>query len=489
MLSVISGIVLFRVLTPADFGVYALALAVLNVLLSFNELGLDMAVVRWPGDVSRAQHTAVSMAIGSSIFWYIACFLAAPEVAALAHRPEATGPLRLVATVVLVDGIVAIPRARLYRALQQRQIGTGEILAVVVNVTVSIVLVVLGARSWGPAAGTVGGALVNGAVIWCLAPARPRPGFHPVDARRLLAFGLPGAGTMLVEMMLLNVDTLIVANRLGATALGFYALAFNISSWPSTLITTAVRKVALPAFSRMSVSTEALGEGANRSIGLLVSLLIPVCLLMSVLAQPLVRFLYSAKSLPAAQVLAWLAVLGGVRVVMNLVVDMLMGMGLPRISLRGNAIWLLVAAPAMLLGAEVGGIRGVAVAHVAAACAVAAPLFLVAARRAGVHIRVVGVRRAREVAGVVLGALLGIVTVHRVHPPLPALALGGLVTMLGYLPLAITRHQLQWAWTRLSRSRVAEPGAPGDPAGPAAPPGDITHAVVDIAQERSPSWR
>ena len=46
---------------------------------------------------------------------------------------------------------------------------------------------------------------------------------------------------------------------------------------------------------------------------------------------------------------------------MNLVVDMLMGMGLPRISLRGNAVWLLVAAPAMLLGAEVGGIRGVAV--------------------------------------------------------------------------------------------------------------------------------
>ena len=44
------GIVLARVLGPQDFGTFAVATVALVAVLSFNELGVSLAIVRWPGD-------------------------------------------------------------------------------------------------------------------------------------------------------------------------------------------------------------------------------------------------------------------------------------------------------------------------------------------------------------------------------------------------------------------------------------------------------
>ena len=54
------GIVLARLLGPAEFGTYAVAFVALMAMLSFNELGVSLAIVRWqrrPGrDRTHGQH-------------------------------------------------------------------------------------------------------------------------------------------------------------------------------------------------------------------------------------------------------------------------------------------------------------------------------------------------------------------------------------------------------------------------------------------------
>lgn len=453
-ISVASGIALFRLLDPADFGVYAFALAVVNVLLSFNDLGMDMAIVAWKGDVSRLQRTAVTLSWANSLIWFLGVFLAAPAIADLAHRPAAVGPIRLISTLLLIDGAVAIPRARLYRAIHQRQISMGEVSAMVTNVVLAVTFTALGFKAWGPAIGTVAGALVNSAFMWRLAPERPRPGFNRADGRALLGFGLPGAATMLVEFLLVNVDTIIVANRLGAEKLGYYALAFNIASWPSTVITTAVRKVALPAVSQMHATGDSLRHSFKRAFGLLVALLAPLCLLLGVLSRPLVEFLYSAKSIPASPVLAWLAILGGIRVAVALSIDLLMGVGRPRASLKVNLLWLVVGAPALWAGATWDGIRGVAIGHVAAAALVALPLCIFETHRADVQLGLVSPLRIRQGLGLVAGALAGSWVISRIGLPLGALVIGGPATLAAYLALGLPPRDAQAVLATVRRRRA-----------------------------------
>ena len=77
----VTGIVLARILAPEDFGVYAVALVVYMAVLSVNELGVSLAVVRWTGDVAAIAPTVATIALGSSILMYAVCFVAAPGLA------------------------------------------------------------------------------------------------------------------------------------------------------------------------------------------------------------------------------------------------------------------------------------------------------------------------------------------------------------------------------------------------------------------------
>src|SRR5262249_46364793 len=76
--SSLTAIVLARLLVPADYGVYAVALVALSALLSLNELGVSLAVVRWPGSVDRIAPTVATLSMATSAALYAACFAVAP---------------------------------------------------------------------------------------------------------------------------------------------------------------------------------------------------------------------------------------------------------------------------------------------------------------------------------------------------------------------------------------------------------------------------
>ena len=71
------------------------------------------------------------------------------------------------------------------------------------------------------------------------------------QVRRLLAFGLPLAGANIIAFSVLNVDYVVVGRVLGATALGLYVLAFNISGWPMNVFGAVVRSISLPGFAHL----------------------------------------------------------------------------------------------------------------------------------------------------------------------------------------------------------------------------------------------
>ena len=76
--------------------------------------------------------------------------------------------------------------------------------------------------------------------------------FDRAVARRLLVFGIPLAIGLGIESVVLFSDSVIVGHVLGTDDLGFYLLAFNVSSWVPGMVGAAVRYVSIPAFSRLA---------------------------------------------------------------------------------------------------------------------------------------------------------------------------------------------------------------------------------------------
>lgn len=384
VLSFASGIVLARILAPRDFGLFTLALVVTDALMSLNDVGLISALVRLPGEVKRPARTALTMVITMSVLLYAAVFAAAPVVASAVHSPDAAGLIRLLAIAVLIDGVSSVPSGLLTRKFRQDIRAAADVTGLFFTIGVSVLLAWRGMGPWSLAWGRLAGNAVGAVILISLAPYHRVPGFDLTDARDILKVGLPLAGASLLNFAVLNVDYLVVGAVLGPVSLGFYMLAFNLSSWPVGVISQTVRKVSLIGFSRLRGDPESLSAGFGRSLVILLGLTLPICVLLAVLAQPLIRFIYGPRWEPAVTSLRYLAVMGAVRVLFYLVEDLLAAAGRSPSVLILHAIWFAALLPALLFGAHADGIRGVAIAQAVVALGLL-PVSLIAVSRAGVH--------------------------------------------------------------------------------------------------------
>jgi O-antigen/teichoic acid export membrane protein len=451
--SVSFGIVMARVLVPEDFGVYAVALLVVNVLFGLNDLGLLMAVVRWPGELRVGARTAMTLAAGNSLLLYGVVFVAAGPFADFMGTPQAAPVLRVLALTIVIDGLTTVPHGLLVREFAQDRLARAEFSAMPIGIGTGLFLAVSGAGPWALVGAYLAGNVVAAVLMWWWAPLRVRPGFDTAAARWMLAYGGPLALTSLLEYVLLNADYLVVGRVLGPVALGLYLLAYNVSNWPVAIITDAVRRVSMAGFARLEDDEARLRASFRRTFVAMVSVSLPLVIVLSVLAEDVVRVLYGTKWLPSAGVLTWLALLGGVRVAVGYVFDLLVGIGRTRLTLVLKGVWLLALVPSLIWAAHTGGIERVGLTHAAVGLALVTPMFLTATRTVGVELRTLARDLARPVIAAALSASIGLLVAGSVPAGFARLLTVGPLILAVFLLVAVP-------WTTvvsLVRTRRAKP--------------------------------
>jgi O-antigen/teichoic acid export membrane protein len=448
------GLILARILTPADFGVYAVALAALNFLMHVNDVGIIAAAVQWRGRLEDMAPTGSTLAVVFStgvygVFWWLA-----PWFAELSGSPGATGAIRLLTVGILIDGVTAVRAGALIRRFQQDKLAKANLAGFVVNFALAITLALHGAGAYSFVGGYVAGAAVTGVLVFVQAALPVRLGLDRKVTADLMRFGIPLAAGLGVEAILLNADYVFVGRYLGVVAVGFYLLAFNISSWMQGLVGQAIRWVSIPSFSRLAEEDGAVDEGVRRSVPLLVSIMLPVATILATLAPPLVVGLYGERWAPAAAALPFLAVLAVIRLLHWFAIDILTSVGATRSALWINAGWAVVLIPALAWGTSADGIRGTAIAHALVGLLVALPLTVTMLRRAGVGLTGVlpALVRPLSAAAATAAACLLVVSVLDL-PALLECAVGGTVGLGVYLAVLVPVRQLRSLPRRIRSGR------------------------------------
>ena len=399
------GVVLARLLGPEEFGTYAVAFVALLALLSCNELGVSLAIVRWPGDPADIAATVTTISVVASAALTTAAWVAAPWFASAMGDPEAAGVVRLLSLCVLVNGVVATPAALLQRTFRQDRRMVADQVNVWVGAGVSLALAVGGLGAWSLAVGRLSGSLLAAVLLVRFAPLPLRLGLDPRHVRSLLSFGLPLAGASIVVFVVGFVDQVLVGALLGPVMLGYYVLAANLASWPVTLFSQPLRSVAPALFSRLRHDPARMRGDLLRVLRPVSLAALPLCAVLSVTAPDVVRFVYGDAWAPAAQALRWLALLAGVRILAELAYDYLVVVGRSRALLTLQCAWIVVLVPAVWLGVERGGIGGAAAALAVVGVTVGLSLYARELRRAGVEVR--GLGRAAG-PGVLLAAAVAV---------------------------------------------------------------------------------
>lgn len=453
LLNVVAGMIVARIVTPDEFGAYTAGLLVMTIVLSMNEAGLSVAVIRWKEGVERVAPTAVTASFASSAAWSALMFFGAPAIAALLGAPEATGVIRVLSLGVLLDGVSTIPNALLMRAFRQRSRAVAQLAGFLVGTPIGILL----AGTHGAIGLAAGLVIANGvatAIILWLAPFRPRPGWNREAAVELFRIGLPPALTSLLLLAIVNVNSIVVSRVLGVGALGFYALALNVANWPWNLLSISIRQVSLPAFSRLADDTPELERAFAHSLTLAGGLAILGGVLIASLATPLIGVLYGDKWLPAVVALQWLALLGALRVILELCYDLLVAVGRAGALVRVQIGWLAALVLALPVGAQLGGIEGVAIAQGIVSAAIVLPLNVWLLAGSGLHTGAL-VRALQPVVVAAAAAVIVALAALRVDAPeWLSLFGGGLLVTAAYAAafLAGSRGRESLRWARPSSS-------------------------------------
>ncbi|MQW74784.1 oligosaccharide flippase family protein [Nocardioides sp. dk4132] len=426
------GIVLARLLSPEEFGVYAVALTVQAVLMTLADLGLSADLVR-SRDPERRAPTVALLGLSAGVLLAVAMAVSAAPTARLMGTPEAAPVIALLGVTLVLAGAGVVPFGLLQRAFRQRALFVVASVDFVVSTTVTLALVGAGWGVLALAVGRIAAQSTTLVLLHVLARHRPRVAVDRSVAVSVLAFGLPVAGANMLSWALLNLDNIVVARMSGAVLLGFYVLAFNISTWPMTAIGQVVRSVALPAFARLSGrdGAHALAVGT----GLTAALAIPAGALLAVLASPLVSVVYGSRWSLAAPVLGALAIFGAMRVLFDLWVSYLLARGAARTVLAVQVLWFLTLLPAVVVGVRVGGITGAGWAHVVVAVGVVLPAYAVAMRRTGADLAAVARRCVVSIAATLPAAAVAAAISRSVQTSWVALVLGGVAAGATYLLL------------------------------------------------------
>jgi O-antigen/teichoic acid export membrane protein len=281
-----------RLLTPADFGIVAAALVVVNFSVIFAQLGVNQALVQRPTLPPRAAGTSFVLTVALSGALALAVFAAAPTIAAGIGLDGLTPVLRVLAWVFLARALGATAEALLVRSLRFRALAVLDVATYALGYgVVGVTLAVLGFGPWALVHANLVQATSKSALALLLHPHGLRPDLSPAFVRGLVRFGGGVALARVANFVALQADNIVVARSLGAAAVGAYSRAYQLMGMPAGLIGNALDRVLFPTFARQQLAVPVLRAAYLRGSSLIAVSCLPTGVIAWVLAPEIVSLL------------------------------------------------------------------------------------------------------------------------------------------------------------------------------------------------------
>jgi lipopolysaccharide exporter len=436
VVTVVTTIILARLLVPSDFGLFALATLAVNFVSLFSGFGLGNALVLGRDLDRRAQGTILTLLIGLGVVFAAALAAASPLVADLMGQPRLDELLLAIAAILSITGANWFYDSVLQKELAFRERFLCQLARTLAYAAVALSLAVAAdAGVWALVAGFAAGHLANGAALLVLTPYRVRPAWDRAYARDAARAGRGFVVQDSVDFAQQSVDYIVIGRMLGATPLGYYTMAFRQAELPFYAIGEPVSRVLFPGFAQMRHRAEDTRGAYLSALRLLALAAFPLGALLSGAAAPFVELFFGEKWLPMIGVLQVLGLWALARPLEHAISWYLNAHELASVVGRVALVLLPLLVVAIYLAAELGGIVAVAwvmVGHVAVSASV---LMTLAARRAGVPLarQLAALAAAAAAAAAAGAAARAVAELSASAAPLASLALAAAAGLAAYL--------------------------------------------------------
>jgi PST family polysaccharide transporter len=248
--------VLSRLIGPEEFGLFTMAMIFLGVFQVIATSGFAQAAIQH-ADPSEDQLSVLFIfGLGVAIAIAALCCAGAPFAANFYHEPRIVAITVALTPSFILTAAGAVPTALLQRQMRFVEIAWIEALSGLIGSALGIVLALLCYSYWSLVAAAIAWPATATLGAWVLSGWRPRWPRMAKDVVPMLTFGTTLMVNGLVVFASYNSEKFLLGRFWGASVLGIYGRASQISTMPTTLMGQATMSIAFAALSRLQDNPE-----------------------------------------------------------------------------------------------------------------------------------------------------------------------------------------------------------------------------------------
>lgn len=362
-LSLISIVILSRLITPYDLGIYAAAAVVIELVNVLTDVGVYPVLIhRKKPDVTFYQ-TAWTIQVVRGITIFVLLQVFAEYFIHIYTDNNAVGDvIQIISIAIIFSGFNSIYLVNLQKNIDFKRLLKFKLTCRIVGFTATVISAYLLRSYWALVIGNIAGTFAGLVLGHLYAPGPHRFTFEA--GHDLLGSSRWVLIHQIGSFVSQKIDTVLITRFLGLKTLGIYELGYQLAMLPSQELALPVARALFPGLAKLQDDKKKFAEMLTTALSSILYIALPAGVGLIIVSGKLVSFLFPESWKQAAEVLQILAVFGMFRVLFGPCISALMGYGYMKLTALLTLINMILRIGGLSYGVISYGLHGLLVSSV-----------------------------------------------------------------------------------------------------------------------------
>lgn len=298
-------VVLARLLAPNQFGTLAIVLVFVNLAQVFVQSGFNTALIQKKDADEQDFSSIFYLSLGVATILYIIIFISAPMIADFYEDQSLVDVLRVISLTLFAGAFNSIQNAFVSRNMLFKKLFKSSLGAILISGALGVFAAYKGLGIWALVIQHMANQFSITIIMWFTVKWRPKLVFSMTRVRELFSFGWKLLASSLLNVLYMEIRTLIIGKKYTSDTLGYYDKGQQFPKVIGSNVDGSIQSVMLPTLSAHQDNKKRVKEMMRRAIVSSSFLVFPMMVGMAVVSEPLVRIVLTDKwlaSVPFLQI-------------------------------------------------------------------------------------------------------------------------------------------------------------------------------------------
>ncbi len=368
--------VLARLLTPEEFGIFAIIIVIVNLSRRFTEIGLKPAIVQYK-DLSEDEIGSIfNFTILQGLAFAVVFYFIVSLLKVFFDNPAYLDYRIWVAVIVFLGSLNIVPSALLSKAVNFRVLGFTRVIGNLLSGALGIVLAYHKFGVFALIYRRVLLEIMTFGVLFITSKMRYVFNFDFSWFRKIGKFAFNQFGYSIVNYLWRNIDNFLIAKFFNEAALGIYSRAYSLMRYPVRYLSYALTPVLHPVLSKVQNDKDRIRTFYMKFTKLMSLVALPLIVVMYLLARDIILILFGNQWVDSILLFKYLSIASGLLLFKTTTAPIFYSIGRTDVLFRLGIFEGVVTVLGIVIGLH-WGVLGVAVGYMIANVITFVPLYAV----------------------------------------------------------------------------------------------------------------